>query len=147
MLAQDPARVGAIAVVIPRQGALAVVVVQPGPAERLDAGELTDGRVGALDVVRPVVLARRDLVVERPKLGLLGRRRPVAQRDDPVAVAVLVARSERERPLDIRPDQVLTEDPPPCGEELGEQCVQIGVRRPGGGRGHDERVGRVGRQE
>ena len=60
---------------------------------------------------------------------LLVGQRPV-RGHDPVAVAVLVPGPECERALDPSARQVLAEDAPPVAQELVEELVEVGVRRP-----------------
>jgi hypothetical protein len=110
---------------------MAMDVEEPGRAEVGDVGELVDGRVGALEVVAPVAVAGRDLVVQRPQLRFLRRMGTRAGRHQEVAVALLVAGAEGERPLHVGADEVVAEDPPPLTEELVEELVEVEVRRHG----------------
>ena len=66
MLTQNPAGTGPVAVAVPLQGAMAVVVEQPVPAEVVDRSEVSDRRIRALEVVAPVPFAGGDLVMELP---------------------------------------------------------------------------------
>ena len=64
VLTQDPAGVTPVAVVVPFQGPVAVVVEQPRPADVMDRGEFVRRRVGPFEIVRPVSVASGYLVVQ-----------------------------------------------------------------------------------
>ncbi len=89
-----------------------------------------DRRERPFEVVRPVALARRDLVVQLAERGDLVVRHGSVRGHDPVAVALLVPGAQRERALQPGAGEVVAEDVPPLVEQLGEQLVEIGVRRP-----------------
>jgi hypothetical protein len=56
---------------------------------------------------------------------------PAARGHQEVAVAVQVAGSEGERPLQVGADQGVAQDPLPVGEHVDQQVVELGVRRDG----------------
>ena len=136
MASQDPAGVGPVAVVVPLEGAVAVVVEQPLRAEVVDRGELSDRCIGPLKVVAPVPFAGGDLVMEVTQPGDLRLGQGAVGRDEPVAVAFLVATAERERALDVRADEILSENSLPVSEQLCEELVEVGVWRDDVGRSH-----------
>jgi hypothetical protein len=90
-----------------------VVDVEPVDPDRVDAGEVGRGRVGAFQVSGPVTGAGGDLVVESTECGLAGTAGRVDDDRDEVAVAVGVAVTERERTLQVGADEVGVEDVAP----------------------------------
>jgi len=128
MLSKYPAGVAPVAVVVPLQGAMAVVVEQPLPTKVGDPGELSDRRIGPLQIVAPMPVTGGDLVMELPQLGDLRLGQRATSRDEPVTVALLVATPEREGALNVGADEILVQDPLPVPEQLCEELIQVGVR-------------------
>ena len=77
-----------------------------------------------------MVVTGGDLVVHLAEGGDLAVGQRAVRRHQPVAVAVEVAGAERERALQVGARKVVAEDPAPVVEQLGEQVVEVGVRRP-----------------
>jgi hypothetical protein len=78
--------------------------------------------------------------MEYPKLGDLVLSQRSVGRDEPVAVAVLVATAERERSLEVGAGEILAEDPLPVPEQLCDELIEVGIRSYRLGDGHSQRV-------
>ncbi len=87
-------------------------------------------------------LAGGNLGMQLPQLGDLRFGQRATGRDEPVAVAVLVAAAEGERSLDVGANKILAEDSLPVFEQLCEELVEVDVRGDDIGWGHRPGVGR-----
>ena len=111
--------------VVPDQAARSIVEVEKVRTERVDPAQAVCRDVRAFEMLGPGDVERVDAFVHRLQSGQLLVTHVVVSHDQEVDVAMGIGVADRKRTLQVRPAEVLAEDPAYARDQVVEESVEI----------------------